>query len=678
VSLSPSTPLSPGTGSLPEGTDSLVAQAMAFHRQGQSEQAIALYRQALAVLPQDPQLHYLTGMALLEQGDPNAALSELESALRWAPAHADALLQAGLLHLQLGHVDTALQVMQRLTQVAPDEPRGFINLAGILLQCKDLPSAQKAAERAIQLRPESPEAWNNLGNALQGLGEFAQAEQAFRRALQYAPQDARILQNLADALRVQNQLSAAEVVYRQSLALDPQLIGCWCNYGNLLGQMNREVEARSAYEKALAINPEYPEAVVSLAGMQIEAGEEEAAIATLRPIVESGKATPEHISVYAYALRVKGDLDAAHALLQGYLSAHSNHRTLVYAFAHLALARREWLPEAIELTRGWLREEGPRASLADRTTISILLAQLYDKAGRHPEAFATAAIAHQIKSVRSQPAEDQALAAALERHFTVERLRHPPYGMTEEHRPIFIVGMPRSGTSLLEQMLAGHPAVRPCGEVGELQRMTQELGGGQESAWPKRVVALDDYSLRALAARYLWALGPTVDGAQRITDKMPHNFVNVGFIHLLFPKARIIHIQRDPRDVAVSIFLREFSGHHPYAHHIEDIAQHLLFYKRCIQIWRSRMPEGTFYELRYEDLVASPESQARALLDFLGLPWDAGVLKPESVARAVLTSSRFQVQESIHRRAAGRWQAYQRELAPLTTILKSAFPEYDL
>jgi tetratricopeptide (TPR) repeat protein len=671
-------PLPPSTGFLPDAPDAIVEQAMVFHRQGQPAQALPLYRQALLVFPQDPQLYYLAGMTLLELGDPHAALQDLESALQWAPAHADALLQAGLLHLQSGHQESALQYMQRLTQIAPDEPRGFINLAGILLQRNDLENAQKAAERAIQLLPASAEAWNNFGNARQRLGDFAQAEQAFRRALQSAPRDAKILQNLADALRVQNQLSAAEVIYRESLAIDPQLTGCWCNYGNLLGQMNREVEARRAYQRALAVDPDASEAVVSLAGMQIEAGEEAAAIASLRPIVESGRATPEHVSVYAYALRVKGDLDAAQALLRQQMAEHPNHKTLIYAFAHLALARKELLPQAIDMARVWLRDRGPCESLADRTILSILLAQLYDKAGRHTEAFASAAAAQRLKGERSQPVEEQALAAALERSFTMARLRRAPYGMAEETRPIFIVGMPRSGTSLLEQMLAGHPAVRPCGEVGELQRITEELGGGQETAWPMRAVELDAGSLEALAMRYLHVLGPALDGAQYITDKMPHNFVNVGLIHLLFPKARVIHIQRDPRDVAVSIFLREFSGHHPYAHHIEDIAQHLLFYRRCMQLWRSRMPEGCFYELRYEDLVTSPESQARALLDFLGLSWDAGVLKPESVTRAVLTSSRFQVQESIHRRAAGRWQAYQRELVPLTAILKSAFPEYGL
>lgn len=678
MNISSPTQSSVFSNTLKDTPEQIMDQALVLHQQGQPTEALHLYRQALVTFPHDPQLNYLAGVLLLELGDQQTALQYLEAVLQWVPSHVEALFQLGLLLLQLNQRESALQYILKLTVIAPNDPRGFINLAGIHLYQKDFTSAQMAAERAIALQPESAQAWNNFGNARQGLGDFVQAEQAFRHALQHAPKDARIMQNLADVLRMQNQLNAAEAYYRESLAIDPQLVGCWCNYGNLLGQMNREIEARAAYQRALTIEPEFPEAVVSLAGMLIEAGEEDLAIAQLRPIVDSGHATPEHTSVYAYALRVHGDLDTAQELLLQQMEEHPNHRTLIYAFSQLALTRKELLPKAIDLTREWIQSKGPYASVADRRALSILLAQLYDKAGQPRKAFASAAVAKRLKGERSQSHHDLALADALERSFTKVRLSNPPYGLSEEHRPIFIVGMPRSGTSFLEQMLAGHPAVRPCGEVGELQRITEELGGGNESTWPMRAVELDAYSLESLAFRYLHVLGPTVDGAVHITDKMPHNFVNVGFIHLLFPNARIIHIQRDPRDVAVSIYLHDFIGHHPYAHHIEDIARHLLFYRRCMQLWRNRMPEENFHELRYEDLVTSPEVHARALLNFLNLPWDEGVLRPESVRRAVLTSSRFQVQESIHRRAAGRWRAYQRELVPLTNILKSAFPEYGL
>ena len=661
----------------PAAIDALVQQALALHNQGQPEQALPLYQQALALAPDHPQIHYLAGVASLALGQVAAAAQHFDAALSSDADHLEALLQRGLLHLQLGEREAARQCMSRMTQIAPADPRGYINLAAISLQLGDHNAAQQAAERAVQLAPKNGDAWNNLGNVRLVRGDFAQAEIAFRQALQAAPESAAYWQNLADTLRSAGRLQEAELAYRQALALDDKMVGCWCNYGNLLGLLNREVEARDAYRRALEIDPAVSEAQVSLAGHQIESGEEQAAIAALRPMIESGRATNDHIAVYAYALRAAGDLDAAQAILLRHIGDQTASKTLIYAFGQLALARKEMVPQAVQEVHRWLREHGPNASMADRSTMNMLLAQLLDKSGRPAEAFAAATESKRLKGQRSSPAAEQALAAALEQAFTPVRLQRAPYGLPDENRPVFIVGMPRSGTSLLEQMLAAHPAVHACGEVGELERIVQEVGGADPLAWPRRAANLDAGGLQSLAARYLHVLGPDAAKAERLIDKMPHNFVNLGFIHLLFPGARIIHIQRDPRDVALSIFLHDFAGHHPYANHIEDIAHHILFHRRCMAHWRAALPPGMLHELHYEDLVADPETHARAVLQFLGLPWHDSVLTPEATARTVLTSSRFQVKEPIHRRAAGRWQLYARQLEPLTRLLRehAALPD---
>ena len=654
----------------PAAIDALMQQAIALHNQGEAAQALALYQQALALAPGHPQIHYLAGAALLALGQGDAAAQHFDAALSSDAQHLEALLQRGLLHLQAGEREAARQCMTRITQIAPADPRGYINLAAISLQLGDQDAAQQAAERAVQLAPKNGDAWNNLGNVRLLKGDFAQAETAFRQALQAAPGSAAYWQNLADTLRSAGRLQEAEGAYRQALALDDKMVGCWCNYGNLLGLLNREIEARDAYRRALEIDPAASEAQVSLAGHQIESGEEQAAITALRPIIESGRATADHIAVYAYALRAAGDLDAAQAILLRHIGDQTTSKTLVYAFGQLALARKEKVPQAVQEVHRWLREHGSNASMADRSTMQMLLAQLLDKSGQTAQAFAAATESKRLKGQRSSPAAEQALAAALEQAFTPARLRRAPYGLTDENRLVFIVGMPRSGTSLLEQMLAAHPAVHPCGEVGELERIAQEVGGADPLDWPRRAANLDAGGLQSLAARYLHVLGPDAAKAERLTDKMPHNFVNLGFIHLLFPRARIIHIQRDPRDVALSIYLHDFAGHHPYANHIEDIAHHILFYQRCMAHWRAALPEDSLHELHYEDLVADPETHARKVLQFIGLPWNDAVMRPQAVSRTVVTSSRFQVQEPIHRRAAGRWQPYARQLEPLARLLR--------
>lgn len=648
----------------------LISQALALHQQGQPEQAMPLYQRALARAPGHPQVHYLMGLTMQQIGQADAALSHFDAALRAAPDHAEASLQRGLLHYAAGRFDAALEDFRRQTIIVPQDPRGWINLTAALLQQNRLDEAGVAAARSAQLAPQHPDPWNNLANVHMRCGDFAAAEAAFRRALQFAPENGSLWRSWADALRSAGRLIEAESAYRRALQLDPALVNAWINYGNLLTQFNRRKEARAAFERALELDPNAPEALVNLSGLLVECGEERAAIDRLQPLVDAGHAGAEHLAVLAYALRAADRVDEAEQLLLRDAAHPDGSNASVQALAQLALAREALLPQAIVAAKRWLAERAPSAPPNQRTAVHILLAQMLDKAGDTGQAFAQAAAGKALKGERSDRAADQALAAALEYAFTRTRLRQPPYGLDNETRPVFIVGLPRSGTSLLEQMLAAHPQIYAAGEVEELDSITYELAGGPIAhLWPARAAALDAASLQALAQRYLHMLPPAAQQAQRIIDKLPYNFVRLGFIHLLFPQARIIHIQRDPRDVALSIFLQEFAGSHPYANHIEDIAHHILFHRRCMQHWRVTLPEGALFELHYEDMVDDPELYAHAVLDFLGLSWHPGVLTPEATRRTVLTSSRFQVQEPIHRRAAGRWQRYARELAPLTAIL---------
>jgi len=654
----------------PSTLDALMQQAVALHQQGQPVQALQLYQRALALAPNHAQIHYLAGAAQLLLGQTDPARQHFEAALRADPNHIEALLQRGLLHYAAGRDAAAVADFQRMAALAPQDKRAWVNLSAAALMSGQTDLARDAAKRAVQLAPTDPDGWNNLGQVHQRSGDFAQAEAVFRRALQFHPQHAGIWLNLGDALRAQGKLAEAEPAYRQSLQLDPSLANTWTNYGNLLGQLNRVAESRAAFERALAIDPTAPEPLVNLAGLLVSAGEEQAAIDRLRPLIESGRATADHLAVYTFALRAAGQLDEAQSLLLSNAAVAAGKRSAIQALGQLALARKALLPQAIAAAEKWLGEQSAQATVAERIDMHILLAQLHDKAGDPAKAFTQAMAGKRLKGERSSHAAEQALAAALERAFTPARLSRPPYGLEREDRPVFIVGLPRSGTSLLEQMLAGHPDVYAAGEIDELGHITNELAPVNPEQWPTRAAALDAGSLALLAQRYLHTLPPQALQARRIVDKMPHNFVRLGLIALLFPSARIIHIQRDPRDVALSILFHHFAGHHPYANHIDDIAHHILFHRRCMAHWRAALPEGMLHELHYEDLVAAPQAHAAAVLQRIGLPWHDGVLTPEATARTVLTSSRFQVQEPIHRRAAGRWQPYAQQLEPLTRLLR--------
>lgn len=643
-----------------------LAQATAWHQQGRADLALPIYRQALTQHPENGDLHHLLGSALYDLGQPAEARSYFDSALRLNPHGKEYHLRRGLANQALGRLAEAEADYLAAAADLPADPASWINLCAIYNEMGNTDAALHAARTAIERNPQADGAWNNYGHTLYRLGNFAAAEAALRRATTANPVSAEAWHNLAEAVRAQGRGAESEALYQRALALNPRLKAGWINLGNYYAQSGRSIEARHAYQQAITIDPDYPEASVNLAGLLVDCGEEEEAVALLQDLRARGKATADHLAILAFALRTQDRLDEAVTLLRetGEPSTH----TAVEAWAQLALARKELLPEAIGHVQEWLRRHGPLASHNYRVAMHISLGQLLDRAGRYREAFAAAQAGKALKGERSDPAAEQALATVIERAFTAQRLRRPPFGLPEESRPVFIVGMPRSGTSLLEQMLSSHPAVHGAGEVEEMGRIVNELGGQDQAAWPRRAALLDEYSLAALAQRYLHIATAGSGSALRITDKMPHNFVRLGLIALFFPQARIIHIRRDPRDTCLSIFLHHFVGHHPYANHLEDLAHHYLFYHRLMAHWRAVLPLPLL-EVDYEELTAAPEAEARRILDFLALPWDSGVLQFYANRRSVLTSSRFQVREPIHRRASGRWRHYAREMATLSAIL---------
>ncbi|MGE0049301.1 MAG: sulfotransferase [Acidithiobacillus sp.] len=695
------------TSDLPPAAQALADQAVAAHQRGDLAAALAGYRQALAQAPDHPQLHYLAGAALLVMGQPEQAEARFHDALRAAPQHPEARLQLGLLRYSQGDYASAIEHFLVLTTHAPQDARGWINLAAAATLAGRIDLMEPAARQAVQLAPQQADAWNNLGRALQTLGEAQQAEAAYRKALTLAPANGGICFNLADTLRHLGRLSEAEAMYRQSLALDATQANVWTNYGNLLLQQRRLAEARDAYERALQLHPEHPEALANVCGLDVSQGNERSVVKRLRPLVQAHRASIEQVCVYALAERTLGNLDAAEAALvalgtNGTASGHlgglpqaqalpnptpgpgdaatilraiASHpvglpKQLISAWLELALEHAPLRQPAAAALRAWIDANGAKTPNTDLASMWNLLAQLLDKHGDYPAAFQAALRGKAYNPDRGTQQADTALFTALRHAFTPARLQQQPYGLANEQRPAFIVGLPRSGTSLLEQMLGCHPQVYAAGELAELGFITEELSPQRSADWPQRAVALEVADLAALAQRYLHVLPEHArQGYARITDKMPHNFMRLGLIHLLFPRARIIHIRRDPRDVALSILFHQFDGHHPYANTLDDLAQHILFHARCMAHWRASLPPGVLYELHYEDLVADPRAQIAPVLDHLGLPWDEAVLSPQESARTVLTSSRFQVKEPIHQRARGRWRRYERQLQPLIAAL---------
>lgn len=563
------------------------------------------------------------------------------------------------------HFDAALA---RRPRMAP----WHSSLGAALRAAGRLPEAITAHRRAIELSPGFAPAHNNLGNALRDAGDLAAAESALRDACRADPQYAEARFNLALVLRDEKQLNEAERFCREALRLAPShlkakallgnlmlekgdfgqaadflgaacrgspfLAGTWMNLGVALEALGRFEEADAAYQTVIAQAPDLAEAHYALGRRLEQQGEAERAAEEFRRALE---ADPK--------------LSSAYLSLSG--------------LSRLGLTEEERARMGALLANAELHAN-------DRSNLLYALGRTAEREGKHDEAFHWMRLANEIDHRRTAFDEIENLdfvkrtAAA----FPVDCWSLLPKGSDSE-RPVFIVGMPRSGTTLVEQIIASHPAAAGGGELVELPEIADELArdGGAARPYPESVREMTATEAAALAERYLSRLLKVDRNAARVTDKLPFNFRHLGLITTLFPRARIIHCRRDPRDIALSCYFIKFHRPISFACDLFELGAYLRHYQALMAHWRRALPRPML-EVQYEDLVADPERHVHRIIDFCGLPWDEACLNFHSAKRSVRTASANQVRRPIYASSVGRWKLYGKHLAPLYAELEGRLP----
>jgi hypothetical protein len=234
--------------------------------------------------------------------------------------------------------------------------------------------------------------------------------------------------------------------------------------------------------------------------------------------------------------------------------------------------------------------------------------------------------------------------------------------------------MPRSGTTLTETIIASHSMVYGAGELPDLMEIASGARGGHAEGYPLCLEGITQAELAAMGERYAAALQARAPGSPRITDKMPANFNCVGLIHLMLPKAKIIHVMRDPVDTCLSCYTRLFNKSQHQSYDLVEIGRYYRAYARLMEHWRQVLPAGAFYEIQYEALVAEPETQARALLEYCGLPWEDACLEFHKTARQVRTASVTQVRQPMYKTSVEKWRHFEKHLGPLLEALGDLVP----
>lgn len=485
--------------------------------------------------------------------------------------------------------------------------------------------AEEVYLKIIALRPDWAEAQSNLGVILQQQGKLTEAGARYQRALELLPDSAMIHYNLANTFKKLGKSAEAIAHYEKALALNPGDAEVHNNLGVTLKHLDKFDEAAQQYRKALQLKPAYAEAHNNLANLLKDQGDFEEA---------------------------KAHYERAFALDPGYTEAYHNYANLV-----------KFRPDdAILMVLKTLASDIRQLPEEKRIYLHFALAKALDDTGDYAGAFEHMAQGNALK--RQNVRYDEAVARKFFRQiteaFTADVFDRFHESGDPSSTPIFVVGMPRSGTTLVEQVLASHPDVYGAGELDLMDRLSQHI-----PSYPASVSGLNTADLQMLGETYLKNLPALPQGKNRITDKRPLNFFHIGLIRLILPNARIIHVMRDPADTCLSCYSKLFAANIAFSYNLAELGRFYRRYHELMAHWRAVLPHGSMLDVRYEDMVANPEEQTRRLLDYCNLPWDERCLRFHETSRNVTTASAVQVRQPLFKSALNRRQHYEANLQPL-------------
>ncbi len=544
----------------------------------------------------------------------------------------DALCYAMKIH-QAGRLREAESIYQRVLRVQPNNPDA-LQLLGLLADnVGKFDLAEKLMRQSLSYQPNQTGVWSNLGFVLWKLNKLEESEECCREALRLDPDSAIAHVNLGNALKDQGKAEEAIASYQKAIDLNSEL--GLNNLGNLLKDLGRPMEAIAYYKRAIEARPDY---ITTHNNLGVA-------------LVEQGK-IPDAIDSYQRALEIKPDYALAHRNL-AFVKKYKNR------------------DQQLETMEGLL--ENSMASDEDRMFLSFALGKAYEDLKLHEKSFCYMQEGNRLKR-RMLDFDIGRICGLYEKVKTIfakELFDEFSGSGIQDPTPIFILGMPRSGSTLFEQILASHPDVHGAGELDDLHMVVEILNcESTQSHYPNAVTNLPLGQFAVLGRNYLDRIRLHSSTTRFITDKMPRNFEYIGMIKLMLPSAKVIHCKRDPMDTCFSIYKKFFAGIHPYAYDKQELGKYYLLYEELMAHWHDTLP-GFIFEIQYEDLVADQETRTRRLLDFCGLDWRDSCLDFFKTERPVQTASAAQVRQPIYKTSVKAWKNYEPYLQPLIEVLQS-------
>ena len=608
------------------------------------------------------------GYARQQQGDLRGARVLYGRVLARDPCNEFALNLMGVIALREGDAAAAVRHLEAALAVNATDPETHNNLGLAREALKDLAGAGRAFEASLRLKPAQPVVLMNLGNAHAAQNDQRAAIRCYEASLRLKPDSVECLGNLALALLSDDQLEPAQAAVRAALHRAPSEPGLLTTQGRIRMAMGRYEEALASLETALRADPELVDARIQLSTVCKQLRRECEARAHLDAVLLKEPDNTEAHKCLGVLLEQTGDFEGAAVAFREAIRAAPNHASAYYQLAKLSSVR---LTEA-ELAAVAALLDDPATSRAQRGPLAFAMACELEKARRYPESLAYFTEGNRARSGATyDPAADDAYFHAVknESPAAAADTRPESLGFT----PVFVLGMPRSGTTLTEQILASHSRIRGAGECGALSEMALEATRLTGQPVPGCLSRLSSAQVRTLRSRYGQALRALAGDAEFIVDKTPANFQLIGLIRTLLPESRILYCRRNALDNCLSIFRLPFDESQTYSHDLASLGAYYRNHERLMSLWLTRF-EGAILTVEYEQTVEDLAAQAQRMLGFVGVPFEEGVLAFHESERMILTPSAQQVRRPIYASSVGVWKRYGDAIRPLAVALGVAEP----
>jgi Tfp pilus assembly protein PilF len=618
----------------PREVNALQLLGLTVFQQGRPQEGEKLLRKAIRRSPKIAKLHFNLGHMLEMQGKLKEALFSFREAVKLDPKDQWIQVNLGVVFGKLNRLDEGVAACNAALKINPDNSSALSNMGHLLWRAGKTQEAIATLERALVINPDMVEALANLGGILFSEKRSGEAEALLRRAYELNPRNGEVLNNLAGVLIAQDKGDEALPLSRKATEQFPNSADVYFNLGRVAQQTEQWKEVISAYGKGLELQPNTPDAMSGLAEAYGVMGRFD-----------------EAKELYYRSLELKPDALGSYAGL-------------------LDLEDRGIMREKLAVIENLYQSSD--VSDKGKRLLAFYLAKFLEKEGEYERAFQYLEKGNRMKREEYEYGleEDREMFDLIKSVFNESFFeQHSGYGV-EDPMPIFILGMPRSGTTLTEQILASHPQVFGAGELSQLRMLVRRMSAPVPfTRFAEAVAGWERSEFDKLAVDYLEFVRGLSQGEERVTDKMPHHFLLLGLIPLVFPHAKVIHCRRDPVDNCLSIYKQDFRTTHKYAYDLEELGGYYRLYEDLMQHWHRVLPHGFVFDLQYEEMVADQEGMTRKLLEFCELPWDDSCLSFHETERAVRTASLIQVRKKIYTDSVKLWKHYEQQLQPLIETL---------